>query len=154
MNLPPLRDIHLPPEPGLWPPAPGWWVLIALALIVVVALARRTLRAWRRRRRRRVLLTEFDATLAAARDAAEEAAALSSLLRRAARLRDPAAAALAGEAWLRFLDGDDPRRAFSQGAGRALLDAPFRPAAGDWPREALRALVRDRLLTLAEPADA
>ncbi|MBB5016089.1 DUF4381 domain-containing protein [Rehaibacterium terrae] len=154
MNLPPLRDIHLPPEPGLWPPAPGWWVLIALALIVIVALARRALRAWRRRRRRRALLAEFDTALATARDAAEEAAALSSLLRRAARLRDPAAAALAGEAWLRFLDGDDPRRAFSQGVGRALLEAPFRPSAGDWPREALRALVRDRLLTLAEPGDA
>jgi hypothetical protein len=154
MNLPPLRDIHLPPEPGLWPPAPGWWVLIALALIVIVALARRALRAWRRRRRRRALLAEFDTALATARDAAEEAAALSSLLRRAARLRDPAAAALAGEAWLRFLDGDDPRRAFSQGVGRALLEAPFRPAAGDRPSEALRALVRDRLLTLAEAGDA
>ena len=27
-----LKDIHLPPEVGLWPLAPGWWVLLVLIL--------------------------------------------------------------------------------------------------------------------------
>lgn len=35
----PLKDIHLPSEPGIWPLAPGWWVLIALALILIAILA-------------------------------------------------------------------------------------------------------------------
>lgn len=32
----PLRDIHLPLPIGLWPPAPGWWFLIATLVLVSV----------------------------------------------------------------------------------------------------------------------
>ena len=28
-----LRDVHLPLEPGWWPPAPGWWILICLCIV-------------------------------------------------------------------------------------------------------------------------
>ncbi|HAU18090.1 MAG TPA: DUF4381 domain-containing protein, partial [Marinobacter adhaerens] len=33
-----LRDIHLPETGGLWPPAPGWWVLAILLIAVLAAL--------------------------------------------------------------------------------------------------------------------
>ena len=33
-----LRDLHLPMEPGWWPPAPGWWVIAVLMLLVLVAV--------------------------------------------------------------------------------------------------------------------
>ena len=29
----PLRDLHLPEAIGWWPLAPGWWILIAIALV-------------------------------------------------------------------------------------------------------------------------
>lgn len=130
-----LRDIHLPAEPSWWPPAPGWWLLALLLMVALIWLLRRLLRRQRAQRRRAALMAEFDAVLHSA-DPRARVAAVSQLLRRAARLRDPAAAALQGEAWLRFLDGpvaaradvDDPAgaRPFSVGVGRVLLDGPYR----------------------------
>ena len=158
----PLRDIHLPPPPPWRPPAPGWWLLAAL-LVLALVLAVRALLRWRARRRwQRALHRELDRIAADPRlrgDPVALFAALSLLLRRATRLLDPAAAALAGEAWLAFLDRQLPaaRRAdapFSLGAGRLLAEAPWRPAGArdlaeaDMP--ALLALVR-AWLTAALP---
>ncbi len=43
-----LRDIHTPEPVGWWPLAPGWWILMALALVGLVALL-----VWLRSRRNR-----------------------------------------------------------------------------------------------------
>ena len=32
-----LADIRLPNEIGLWPPAPGWWVLLVILLFALYA---------------------------------------------------------------------------------------------------------------------
>jgi len=34
-NLP-LHDIHLPAPIGWWPPAPGWWILAGLLLLIPI----------------------------------------------------------------------------------------------------------------------
>jgi hypothetical protein len=143
----PLRDIHLPPEPSWWPPAPGWWVLAIVLLALVAFAAWHALRAWRARRRRKALLAAFDRA-SSLMDPLARVAAVSELLRRAARLRDPQAAALTGDAWLRFLDGDDAARAFSAGAGRALADAPFRTSLPAHEADALVALARPRFVEM------
>lgn len=107
---PVLRDIHLPPV-GWWPPAPGWWLLAALALVLLALGARQLRYAWRRRRWRAELRAELAALAAAhARDGDDGALArgLSALLRRAALRREPAAAALHGAAWLDFLERAAP----------------------------------------------
>jgi len=125
----PLRDIHLPEAPGWWPPAPGWWLLAGLALVLLAGLGW----LWRRHRRgrhRRLALREIEKL--SQLPAAELAAELSQLLRRAALCHFPRrdCAGLCGEAWLEFLDHPFPERPFSRGAGRALLEAPYRPEAG------------------------
>lgn len=143
---PQLRDIHLPPAPSWWPPAPGWWLLGILALALLFIVARWLLRRERERRWRRRVHLELDriaATHAARADPVQLATQVSHLLRRASRVVEPAAAALGDEAWLTFLDrhlseahrGAEP---FRNGAGRALIDAPYRRA-GDPAAQAVDA---------------
>jgi len=144
----PLRDPHLPPPPPWWPPAPGWWWL-AIATLVVIAI----FVAWRVRERRRRLAHArfFDANVDAASAIPSRIAKISELLRRAARRSAPGADTLAGEDWLRFLDGERRDSAFATGVGRMLLDSGFRPehdAANEQAFLALRALARERFVEL------
>jgi len=143
----PLRDIHLPPEPSWWPPAPGWWLLAVVVIALLAFATWRFLRAARARRRRAGLLAAFD-VVAALQDPVARVAAVSELLRRAARLRDPDAATLTGDDWLRFLDGNDDRRVFSTGAGRPLADGPWRATLPANDADAIVALARPRYLEL------
>lgn len=141
-----LRDIHLPPEPSAWPPAPGWWVL-ALALLLGFGVL-----ALRRQRRRQPLqearrtLEHLSRTYAANADAAEAARDISQLLRRYACWRHPQAQAqaLVGTAWLEFLDSHGGNGRFQQGPGRALETLPYRRA-GDTDVAALIALASEWL---------
>jgi hypothetical protein len=138
-----LRDIHEPPPPSWWPPAIGWWLVAAVALLALGAWA---WRAWRRRRRRHALERLFDAGIAAAATPAARIAVASTLLRRAARMRDPRAASLQGEAWLAFLDRGAKRPLFADGDGRLLLDGGFRRDVEAGRADALVARARLRFL--------
>ncbi|NNM00674.1 MAG: DUF4381 domain-containing protein [Gammaproteobacteria bacterium] len=142
-----LRDIHLPGPVGWWPPAPGWWVLAGL--VTAAVLAALLWRAWLRRRRGiggyALAVTELDALVGGA-DALDDralAAALSELLRRAASA-DPAraeVATLTGGAWLQAMDETLGDGRFTEGAGAALVNAPYMPASAI-DRDALSGLAR------------
>lgn len=138
-----LRDIHMSPPPPWWPPAPGWWVLGALVVLALSALA---WFAWRRGRRRRALHRMFDDAMAAAPDAAARIAAMSELLRRAAIRRDPRAAALHGEAWLEMLDAGAKQPLFAGDDGRLLLEGGFRPDVDESAASRLQSRARQRFL--------
>ena len=138
-----LRDVHVPPAPSLWPPAPGWWLLAgALALALAIAW-------WiRRKRRRRMLAWQklFDDACGDAASAAQ-IATISELLRRAARRVDAKADHLQSEEWLRLLDGQK-QKAFSEGAGRLLLEGGYRREVPAEEFAAVKALARARFLEL------
>lgn len=130
-NLP-LRDIHLPDSVSWWPPAPGWWVLLALLICACLIM-----RYWRRNRGRRNLrqlaLQELDRIENRFGQQDNERQALenlSVLLRRIAVSRYPReqVASLTGDRWLQFLDSVTGTDEFSRGPGRALADAPYNPA--------------------------
>lgn len=154
---PELRDIHLPPAPSWWPPAPGWWLLALIVCALAFLLVRWALRRARERRWRRQVQAELERiarTHAAQPDPVRLASEVSQLLRRASRLIEPQAVALRDEAWLGFLDQRlPPERAaqapFQRGAGRALVDAPYRraddPAIAALDARALLDLARDWL---------
>lgn len=141
----PLRDVHLPPSPAWWPPAPGWW-LVAAALVSLLAawLAWRGIRKARLRRWQAV----FDRACGDAQGNAR-VAAISAVLRRASRRVEAHADRLQGDAWLQFLDGKRGH-AFSQGAGRWLLDGAYRPAVDARALAELEALARVRFLQLMQ----
>jgi len=149
-----LRDIHLPEPVSWWPPAPGWWALLVLALLCMAALF-----WWLKKRKSRQpipkqfspseivgqALSELNALQEKTDDHRHAVLAdLSALLRRVAiRLHqdDASIAGLSGDAWLVWLDEQWDDDAFSHGAGRSLLDAPFQPR-GEVDVEALLQLVR------------
>lgn len=141
----PLRPAHDPPPPSWWPPAPGWWLVAAVVLVVFGLIA---WWRWRRLQFRRRCERIFQTRLAAAKTPAAEIAAMSELLRRAARRREPAAVAFAGEAWLRVVEGGRRGPHFDEAQRSLLLEGGFRPqvAAGD--AAALRAPVLRRYLQL------
>jgi hypothetical protein len=129
-----LRDLHLPAAPGWFPPAPGWWILLA---IVLGAACYTAYRLWRRQRRRapyRAAIRELEAARAqgvAPGVGPSYADAANAILKRVAihALKRSEAAPLSGERWLTFLDALDPTGDFTRGPGRALGDARFAPAA-------------------------
>lgn len=138
-----LRDVHVPAVPGLWPPAPGWWVVIGVVLAVLMWVG---VIGLRRRRRHVAWRSTFDAETQQTTPA-EQIAAMSSLLRRAARRLDPQADRLTGEAWLTWLDGRKGAQ-FSQGPGRLLLEGAFLPSVEPQAVARLLPVARARFLQL------
>ena len=166
----PLRDLHRPDPVGWWPLAPGWWLLLAtLAMLLIwlaVVLRSRHRRGAARRHAVRAL-QRLERRYAADGDAVQLAIGLSALLRRAMLAYAPRAtvAGLTGAAWLEWLDSGLGEPLFTAGAGRALIDLPYRRpggvpergprtqpgggrgVAGDGDIEALLHAVRRRLAT-------
>lgn len=154
----PLRDLHLPDPVGWWPPAPGWWVLLALAAIAAVWLTLRWLEARRRQAPRRFALRRFKALCreyAKDGDGVRLSRELSALLRRTMLAYAPRAdvAGLTGERWLEFLDRGLDRPHFRDGDGRALLDWPYRRPDTRIDRSDVAALVDAVRLRLETPLE-
>jgi len=132
----PLRDIHLPDPISWWPLAPGWWGLMVLLLLLIglFFLGRTLYRRGQLRREAHKALQEIQTQYATHQDDRQLAADLSTLLRRIALSYSPRSdvASLTNDAWLYFLDrgvaNSRFKNAFSAGAGRALIDAPYKQA--------------------------
>lgn len=143
MNGPELRDIHLPPEPGIWPLTPASWLVLVLALIALAVLLRWLLARLGRWRRRRAVIIELRKLQALCVGAPQAALVeLALLLRRSALMIDPPLAALPAPALLAALDGRS--KAPELAAHTVLVDGPWRRAAPDpdQVRDALAASVR------------
>lgn len=134
-----LRDIHLPQTGGFWPPAPGWWFL-AFILLLLIALGVWLVRRRYRKNRWLRLATAELATLEqnAARDP-DWFSRLNTLLKRAARerYRDLHPEALSGEAWIAFLLEKAPSdRLASRPMVEAIVHSAWQPRANADPQQA------------------
>lgn len=128
---PELRDIHLPPDPSWFPPAPGWWIVAAL-LIAVLAwlflLARKRVRKQRWLGALQAEVARIASDHDTHNDPRQTSAAVSQLLRRAALRLDSRAAAYQGDEWLAWLDARGNTSDFMSGPGNVLVDAPWKRA--------------------------
>ena len=131
----PLRDIHLPDPVSWWPPALGWWLLLALLILSIVFVF------WLIRRRRlfklrNTSIAELEAiykTYQEQYDAKRFTQELSVLLRRVSISYYPTtdAAGLTGATWLEFLDSllspkhNKSGQKFANGVGEVLIKAPY-----------------------------
>ena len=97
-----LKDIHLPPEIGLWPPAYGWWILAALVLGMLVASCMWLGQRHRARLAKRQALVELSAIKENEKNWPQQ---LNLLLKRLAITYFPQAtiATLHGKVWAEFL---------------------------------------------------
>ena len=152
----PLRDLHLPEPIGWWPLAPGWWVLIALAVLGLSLLGRKYLQHYRTEAARRHALKRFkeycdDYTRHG--NAVRLGTELSELVRRTMLAYAPRdeVAGLTGEDWLAWLDRDLDRPHFQNGDGRPLIVWPYRDPDASIDRSDGAAFVDAVRLRLATP---
>lgn len=119
-NLPELRDIHLPTEGvSMFPPAYGWYVILAsFAAFILLFKLFQYLRLKSKKRYALNLLNQFP------QNDIEAAAQMSLILRRICVLKYHEAAALFGDAWIKFLN-DHSKKKLSPQAAVLLGDAPY-----------------------------
>lgn len=150
-----LKDIHLPAEIGLWPLAPGGWLVLTLTLLLVAALLYFGRKHHRKNAYRRAALHELktieytylQGTTGTA-DTVKFESALVQLLKRTALTAYPRSevARLTGEQWLRTMDQLAGLNQFDTALGRCLLDRRFAPhghAIDQAQAQALLKLARD-----------
>lgn len=116
-----LHDIVTPGPVTWWPPAPGWYVVIAIAAAAVMVLLWKGWRHWRRNRYRGEALRELARLRRTGTGGDLREAPV--LLKRAALSAWPrqSVAGLVGADWHRFLDESANTDRFRAGAG-VLLD--------------------------------
>ena len=134
-----LRDILLPEPISWWPLAPGWWITLAVIILVIAAvfIARKIYLGKQLRRDINTELELIKQQYQQLENKPQLARALSILLRRANISYYPESniAGLTGEQWLQHLDRTNDRPlanlAFQSETGEILLTAPYLPDNAD-----------------------
>jgi len=119
-----LVDIVVPPAVPAWPPAPGWWVVIAVVAASVLAWSIRVRARYRANAYRRAALAELKNV------APDDAAPMrvATLLKRTAiaGLGRAAVASLSGDEWVVWLNGRVRRPVFSDQPAELLAERIYR----------------------------
>lgn len=119
-NLPELRDIHLPDGVSAFPPAYGWYIIIASLICVIIAF--HFYHIWRLHSQKlyaQKIIKNLDYN-----NIIQSAIQISELLRRICIYRYPEAVSLSGNEWLQFLTSHNKRKISPSGA-QLLLNAPY-----------------------------
>src|SRR5262245_21438605 len=129
-----LYDIITPAPVPWWPPAPGWYVVGGVVLILVVWAGWRWWKHWQAAAYRRAALTELQQLKMRTIDNVQRVPALQALpalVKRTALVAFPRqeVASLSSTAWLEFLDCTGHTDAFTRGRGQLLPVLSYDPHA-------------------------
>ena len=129
-----LRDIHVTPDLGWWPPAPGWWLLALLLLALLAWFGLRLLAHYRARQRRKQMLAWIDhlnATVDPQTDPQTYLSTVNRIFKLVALRAFPGqqCAAMAGPQWEAFVRSrmKNPQSAEPL---KVLASGPYSPAPG------------------------
>lgn len=136
-----LRDIHIPAPGGLWPPAPGWWILLLILIVLAVAIT-----LWIRRRQQknawyRIARRDLDRLANRAAVTSRWFSQLNSLLKQSALARYPdrQPESLTGSGWVDFLLETCPKdRIASRPVVTAMVESCYQPSPTCAPDDAIR----------------
>ncbi len=119
-NLPELRDIHLPDGVSVFPPAYGWWVILAsiLAIFIIIELAILIRRKSKKIYALRLIKQVHNQNVVAS------ALQMSEILRRICVYKYKTAATLFGKEWIEFLNQHTKHKLEGKTAN-LLIDAPY-----------------------------
>lgn len=129
LNLPQLLELMhglVMPEQVAWlPQTPGWWIVMAWLLAILLLLGWQLVKHRRRNRYRREALAELKA-ISAASDSAQQ---IAGLIKRTALVAYPRieVAALYGKEWARFLCESAGNDRHISAAAEMLASAAYRP---------------------------
>lgn len=135
ISLDRLHDIIVAPPVPWWPPAPGWyWVQGLIVVVLLTALIKGLIR-WQHNRYRREALAELARQEAALKSAERRSPALlglAELLKRTAvtAFRREHVATLTGPKWFEFLDHTARGISFRDALGALLENAVYDPRTG------------------------
>lgn len=133
-NLPLLRDIHLPPENGIFPLGYGW-ILLPIVLLALY-ICYRFWRYWRKHSRKLFALKLIKSY---ASDSLAAASGISEVLRRVCRYKYKNAVALYGKDWVAFLNNHCKSK-ISGSPANLLAFAPYMPNGKKFLHEDYQAL--------------
>ena len=121
-NLPELRDIHLPEGVSAFPPAYGWWII--LAAIVGSILLYHLFKFIRQKSKKLFAMRLLERTQGD--NSLRSIVAMSEILRRICVYKYPSAVVLNGQDWINFLYAHSKEKLEAKTAD-LLLNAPYMP---------------------------
>jgi len=107
----------------------GWWLLLALVLGLAIGLYFVLRKKRCLKKHKQMLFNELSQVETKLQNADKEAIAETNILLRRLALAyypDEHVASLTGRDWLKFLDNSGNTQDFTRGAGRILIEAPYR----------------------------